>query len=866
MRPTYLFALALLATAPAPATAQSHGAPPPAQGGGQASEEARQLHSQFFADPRIYGAADGHRLVVGPFRMPGSAAPDVRVFDPASGRIIAVTSTAMDTLTAAEGERFVLREHGRVIEWRRGDTLVSEARVQADVRHENIEVRNGSVTLAGRFSTAGAGRRPAIVFVHGSGPGDRNDFYYALLAAHLVDQGFAVVTYDKRSVGQSTGGDWQRASMPELASDLNALIRYTQTRPDVDRARVGVFGVSQASWVAPLAAMDVRVPFMALFSGAPVDTWGSELNETEMELAAGNFTEAQKRDARAAIRLMFEAAETGTPTPQLIEAVRSARGQPWFSSVDLNDSAANLAALRAGRYDPRAVLERFDAPLFLAFGATDLITPYRQYAPIWHAYAQTAGAADDLTLKVYPGANHGLLIPPGQNLNAPSVPFAPGAIGELTTWLREHAGLAQRTQVERIGAEQWRVLADPERYLGGFRSGENIIATAAMNGGFIRFDDFERGRLAFLAPVAGSPDLFAARAPNGAVDPNGLRVRFHNDGQAIVLSQTGSPERTATRVGVRVEDVSVNSNGLRQMGLLITPSTPGPHPVVMFFGGAGPSTRENFRTWGYLLAAHGIAALTFDKRGDGQSEGNAATARLGDLAQDGVAWFDYLLSRSDIDHARIGAIGLSRGGWTAPMTARERPQLAFLLVSSGGPISVRESERYNRLLAVARAGHSREAQVTAARVLDDYFDFLASNGARKRARITQHWARYSGEAWFPLLRMPTSDPTQGPVEAWPPGRTVFADDLRLDARVLYRDLDVPVLFVFGGADQLVPQEETRAIIANLGRNKADWTVRVFEDAGHNFETPAAPGQLPRTVPGYYETLVEWLGEHAGTRR
>ena len=106
--------------------------------------------------------------------------------------------------------------------------------------------------------------------------------------------------------------------MPELASDLAALLRYMRSRPDVDGGRVGVFGVSQASWVAPLAAMDVPVPFMALFSGVPVDTWESEVNETESELAGRNFNAAQRETARRAVRLMIEAAEAGAPTPALI--------------------------------------------------------------------------------------------------------------------------------------------------------------------------------------------------------------------------------------------------------------------------------------------------------------------------------------------------------------------------------------------------------------------------------------------------------------------------------------------------------------------------------------------------------------------
>ena len=83
MRIFWVLALVLLATAPASVRAQQHGAPAPPREVGAFDEQARQLHAQFFVDPRIYAAEDGRRLVIGPFQAPGADAADVRVFDPA---------------------------------------------------------------------------------------------------------------------------------------------------------------------------------------------------------------------------------------------------------------------------------------------------------------------------------------------------------------------------------------------------------------------------------------------------------------------------------------------------------------------------------------------------------------------------------------------------------------------------------------------------------------------------------------------------------------------------------------------------------------------------------------------------------------
>src|SRR5215831_7638572 len=128
---------------------------------------------------------------------------------------------------------------------------------------------------------AGRGPFPAVVMGHGSGRVTRDQLTWA--SRHFVDLGFAVLRFDKRGVGESTGtfvfvgtNDSPRV-FPELAGDVAAGVRFLRSRPEIDPRRIGLFGASQAGWILPLAAHELGgVSFMILWSG-PVCSVGQEM-------------------------------------------------------------------------------------------------------------------------------------------------------------------------------------------------------------------------------------------------------------------------------------------------------------------------------------------------------------------------------------------------------------------------------------------------------------------------------------------------------------------------------------------------------------------------------------------------------------
>lgn len=187
---------------------------------------------------------------------------DVRtLYATAGDRFFAGPAAAVATSIESRIE-FQRDAAGRIVSltWTRGDAEPRVARRVDIERHEDVQFVNGDVRLAGALiSPKDARRHPAIVLVHGSGAATRE--WMLPFARFLVRRGLAVLGYDKRGVGGSTG-DWNVASFDDLAGDAVAAFAYLKTRNDIDAKRIGLLGVSQAGWVMPIAA--VRAPDLAL--------------------------------------------------------------------------------------------------------------------------------------------------------------------------------------------------------------------------------------------------------------------------------------------------------------------------------------------------------------------------------------------------------------------------------------------------------------------------------------------------------------------------------------------------------------------------------------------------------------------------
>jgi len=130
--------------------------------------------------------------------------------------------------------------------------------------------------LAGTLTLPpGDGPFPAAVLLAGSGPNDRDETIlrhklFLVLADDLTRRGIAVLRYDKRGIGKSTG-DYALATSRDFADDARAAFLYLKTQPHVNAAKVGLIGHSEGGIIAPMvAAQSPDVAFLVLLAGTGV--------------------------------------------------------------------------------------------------------------------------------------------------------------------------------------------------------------------------------------------------------------------------------------------------------------------------------------------------------------------------------------------------------------------------------------------------------------------------------------------------------------------------------------------------------------------------------------------------------------------
>ena len=139
----------------------------------------------------------------------------------------------------------------------------------ADLRIEEVEFVSHGTKLSGSIVFPAGEIRAAVVFIHGSGKQTRN----LSLAERFAKDGIAALVYDKRGAGKS-GGEYEgNQSVSEknillLADDAASALRALSAHPALKEVTIGLTGISQAGWIAPLAAQrSGRAKFLVLWSG-----------------------------------------------------------------------------------------------------------------------------------------------------------------------------------------------------------------------------------------------------------------------------------------------------------------------------------------------------------------------------------------------------------------------------------------------------------------------------------------------------------------------------------------------------------------------------------------------------------------------
>ncbi|MEW9552948.1 alpha/beta hydrolase family protein [Nonomuraea sp. NPDC050783] len=267
-----------------------------------------------------------------------------------------------------------------------------------DLTSAEVSFRGGgNLLLHGSvISPAGAAAgRAGVVLVHGAGTGTPREKLLGEAVA-FARQGLSVLVYDKRSVGYSM---FER-SYAQLADDALAAVETLRRRPGVDPAKVGVWGLSEGGWVAPLAASrSAHVSFVVLVGANAL----YPLRQQAWAVAAG----LRKAGVRGSL------VDRAEPTLYRVIADGGLFPEPY--------------------HDPLPVLARVRQPVLGIWGVHDLLTPPRETPPILAA-ALEKGGNRRYTFRFFAGADHAAhLTPDGGVTRLPEL--APGYAELVGTWV-----------------------------------------------------------------------------------------------------------------------------------------------------------------------------------------------------------------------------------------------------------------------------------------------------------------------------------------------------------------------------------------------------------------------------------------------
>jgi len=272
------------------------------------------------------------------------------------------------------------------------------------------------VTLKGTLSKpAGPGPFPTVVLISGSGPNTRdenvfNHKIFLVIADYLNRQGLAVLRYDKRGVGESTGS-YAAATSADFISDADAAVAYLKTRTDVDAKHIGLVGHSEGGLIAPaVAAADSGVSFVVLMSGPGVRGDRVLLVQGDLIARAEGVPEATialGHAQRAQAFAIIEASSDAADAKARLEAVAAKAVAAGQLKQDVADrSIAELTSpwmYSFLRYDPAPALQKVRVPLLALGGSLDLqVEPKENLAAIKAALK----ADKDVTVTELPGLNH----------------------------------------------------------------------------------------------------------------------------------------------------------------------------------------------------------------------------------------------------------------------------------------------------------------------------------------------------------------------------------------------------------------------------------------------------------------------------
>lgn len=314
-----------------------------------------------------------------------------------------------------------------------------------DVKFENS---NDKVTLAGTLSLPKKeGVFPAVILITGSGAQNRDEEIlghkpFLVLADYLTKKGFAVLRFDDRGTGQSTG-NFKNALTNDFAKDVQAGVDYLKSRKEINKHKIGLVAHSEGGIIAPMIAGNSKdIGFIVLLAGPGLRgdkllLLQKELIEKQMGVPEIEVQKAKETFKNAYDQIIASSANDNNLKSNITSIFKA--------NSSFNDDLTNSVVSQFTnpwmynfiKLDPVLFLQKVKCPVLALNGSKDLQVPAKINLEIIQEVLTKSGNKK-VTTKVLPNLNH--LFQECQTgspteYGAIEQTFSPIALEEISNWL-----------------------------------------------------------------------------------------------------------------------------------------------------------------------------------------------------------------------------------------------------------------------------------------------------------------------------------------------------------------------------------------------------------------------------------------------
>jgi len=283
-------------------------------------------------------------------------------------------------------------------------------------------------------------------------------------------------------------------------------------------------------------------------------------------------------------------------------------------------------------------------------------------------------------------------------------------------------------------------------------------------------------------------------------------------------------------------------------------------PAIVLITGSGPQNKDEelvghkpFLVLADHLTRAGYGVLRYDDRGYGKSTGNFATATAKDFAADAAAALAFLQAHPRVHSDRTGYLGHSEGGYIAPLAQLHTPA-SFQIHLAGPALPLLPDVMSTQVADIARSeGADSETILGEVNLVKDLTQAIKTANSPEDLHKTIP----------PLFKKAGADKSaiKENLATW---ATPWAIDYaRHDPRPMLRNLDIPVLALYGEHDLQVSATDNAPLMRALLSHPGSKTI-VLPGLNHLFQ-PTETGRVSEYLrikttldASALEAITRWL--------